>query len=371
MTLSATAQRVSYSGDGSTTTFAFAFTIWAAAEMKVYLVSSAGVATLKTLTTHYTLSPSSYPATGNVVMVTAPAVGETLVLIRLQALSQALDLVNGDPMPSDLIERRFDILTGIIQNLSERLDRALTLPVQTSLSGIEYPIPTSAEDNYALLWDNATGDFKFGSILSTATVTVSAFGQTLIDDANAAAARTTLGAGTLNSSDILGTQTLWVPAAAMVARTTNGAAAGTAESATNKVMIKTLDFDASTVEYAQFAVQMPKSWNASTVTAMFVWSATNTGNVVWACQGLALSDDDAIDTAFGTAQSVTDGVTAAGDIMRSGTTSAITIGNSPAEQDYVVFQVYRDASNGSDTCAVDARLHGVAIFITTDALNDT
>lgn len=370
MTLSATAQRVSYSGDGSTTSFAFAFTIWAAAEMKVYLVSSAGVATLKTLTTHYTLSPSSYPNTGNVVMVTAPAVGETLVLIRLQALSQALDLVNGDPMPSDLIELRFDILTGIIQNLSERLDRAITLPVQSSLSGIVYPTPTSAEDGYGLVWDDASGGFVLAASIS-ATATVSSFGATLIDDANAAAARTTLGAGTLNSSDILGTQTLWVPAAAMVARTTNGAAAGTAESATNKVMIKTLDFDASTVEYAQFAVQMPKSWNASTVTAMFVWSATNTGNVVWACQGLALSDDDAIDTAFGTAQSVTDGVTAAGDIMRSGTTSAITIGNSPAEQDYVVFQVYRDASNGSDTCAVDARLHGVAIFITTDALNDT
>lgn len=168
-----------------------------------------------------------------------------------------------------------------------------------------------------------------------------------------------------------GKQTIWIPAVAMTARTTSGAGAGSAETTTNKIMVKTLNFDAATAEYAQFAVRMPKSWNKGTVTATFLWSnADGTGNVVWGLQGVALSDDDVLDAAFGTAQTVTDGVTAAGDLMQSAETSAITIAGAPAAGDLVVFQAYRDAANGADTLASDARLHGVTIFYTTDAAND-
>jgi hypothetical protein len=107
----------------------------------------------------------------------------------------------------------------------------------------------------------------------------------------------------------IGKHTVWSPAGSMTARTTSGAVAGTVETTTNKVMIKTLDFDAAAAEYAQFHVQMPKGWNEGTVSAVFVWShaatATNFG-IVWGIQALAVSDDDALDAAFGTAQTVTD-----------------------------------------------------------------
>jgi len=184
-------------------------------------------------------------------------------------------------------------------------------------------------------------------------------------------ARVVTPAGLSATAAYQGKQTVWIPAGAMVSRTTSGAASGTAETTTNKVMVKTLDFDASTAEYAQFSVAMPKSWNGSTVTAQFCWSnASGTGNVIWGLQGVAISDDDVLDAAFGTAQTVTDGVTAAGDLMQSAETSAITIAGTPASLDLVVFQVYRDAANGSDTLAVDARLHGVRLYITTNAKND-
>ncbi len=168
-----------------------------------------------------------------------------------------------------------------------------------------------------------------------------------------------------------GKHTIPIMAGAMTARTTNGAAAGTTESATNKVMLRTLDFDQSTIEYAQIMVPMPKSWNEGTITAQFLWSAGVTGNVIWAIQGVAISDDDLIDSAFGTAQSVTDGVTATTDVMISAETSAVTIAGSPADSDLVCFQVYRDASNGSDTAAGDAKLIAVRLFITISAADDT
>lgn len=136
-------------------------------------------------------------------------------------------------------------------------------------------------------------------------------------------------------------------------------------------MLRTYDFDAATAEYVQFSVRMPKGWDEGTVTAFFLWSnASGTGNVVWAIQGLARSDDDVLDTAFGTAVTLIDGVTAAGDLMQSAQTSAVTIGGTPAENDLVLFQVYRDAGSGSDTLASDARLHGVVIIYTTNAPND-
>jgi len=168
-----------------------------------------------------------------------------------------------------------------------------------------------------------------------------------------------------------GTYALSIPAIAMQARPTSGPGSSTSETTTNKVVLATLDFDASTNEYAQFTMAMPKSWDEGTVQIQFLWTASDVGDVVWAAQGLALSDDDAIDAAFGAAQTVTDSVTAAGDLMASGVTGAITIGGSPAENDFVVFQIYRDAADSLDTLAVDARLVGVRLFITTNAADDS
>lgn len=168
-------------------------------------------------------------------------------------------------------------------------------------------------------------------------------------------------------------QTHMIPIMAngMTGRTTNGAATGSTETATNKIMTPTLDFDASADEFAQFMLPMPESWDEGAVQAVFLWKATATGDVVWGIQGVSLSNDDVIDTAFGTAQTVTDGVTAVGDLMISARTANITLSGSPAAGDLAVFQVYRDADNGSDTLAVDALLIGVRLYITTIDYEDS
>lgn len=235
------------------------------------------------------------------------------------------------------------------------LNSALAAIVSNN-SGASAPSTTYAYQFWA---DTTTGLLKIRNAANSAWITIGPL------------ATAYLGLALDSAVSKIGAQTAWIPAGAMTQRTTNGAASGTAETTTNKKMLKTLDFDAATAEYAQFDVRMPKSWNEGTVTAFFLWSnASGTGNVVWALQGVAISDDDVLDVAFGTAQTVTDGVTAAGDLMQSAETSAITIAGTPAAGDLVSFQVYRDAANGSDTLAVDARLHGVVLIYTTDAAND-
>ena len=169
------------------------------------------------------------------------------------------------------------------------------------------------------------------------------------------------------------TQTIWIPAGAMVPRTTNGAASGTTETSTNKVMLKTLDFDTATDEHAQFMVRMPKGWDEGTVTFAPVWShaATTTNfGVAWFLQGRAYGNSDALDAAFGTAVGSVDTGGTTDDIFVGPTSSAITIAGTPQAEDYVVFQIYRDVSDAGDNMAIDARLHGVTIYYTTTSLSD-
>ena len=171
----------------------------------------------------------------------------------------------------------------------------------------------------------------------------------------------------------LGQEHIWVPANAMTPQTTNGAAAGSVETTTNDVMLETLDFDATTDEFAQFSLQMPKSWDEGTLVVQFSWShpstATNFG-VVWGCQAVAFANDDALDTAWGTAVTVTDTGGTTDDLYITSETSAMTVAGTPGAEEVVYFRVYRDADNGSDNLAVDARLHGVKIHWTRNALNE-
>ena len=166
----------------------------------------------------------------------------------------------------------------------------------------------------------------------------------------------------------VGKQTVWVPAAAMTSRTTNGAATGTTESTTNRIMNKVLDFDTTTQEFAQFNIAFPKGWNEGTVTFIPYWTAASgTGGVVWALEGVAVSDDDVIDAAFGTAQTSTDTLIATTDVHVGPESSAITIAGTPAVGDICYFQIKRNPADGSDTLNADARLIGIRLIYTIDS----
>ncbi len=170
----------------------------------------------------------------------------------------------------------------------------------------------------------------------------------------------------------VGKQTCWIPAGAMKPRNTNGAAVGTVQGGTNGTMISSLDFDTATAEYAQFAIRMPKGWNESTVTFTPVWTAnsTSTNSVVWTMRAKALGNDETIDASWGSDVSVTDANTAtAYQNHIASESSALTISNA-SELEWVVFEIYRNVSDGSDTLAADALLLGVTINYTTDAAND-
>jgi hypothetical protein len=185
------------------------------------------------------------------------------------------------------------------------------------------------------------------------------------------------GTGVLKSGSaaikIAGTETMWIPSNALYLPTTNPADAATVETTALRPELKVLDFDASTAQYAQFAIAMPKSWNLGTVTYQVFWtpSTTNTGNCIFGLQGVSCTEGDTADVAFGTAIEVTDaGIGTVEDVQMTAVSSAMTIAGSPADDDQTFFQLYRDAADGSDTFTGEARVLGIKLFYTTDAAND-
>lgn len=169
----------------------------------------------------------------------------------------------------------------------------------------------------------------------------------------------------------IGPQTVWIPGGAMTPRATSGAGKGSYDSGSNDVTLSTMDFDTTTQEYAHFSVAMPKGWDKGAVTFIPYW--TNTGgattqNVVWSLAGRAMGDNDAINGVFGTAQTSNDAWQAQNNLHIGPESAAIDIGNTPAENDLVVFEVSRVVA--SDNMAGDAILIGIKLMISYTAGND-
>lgn len=200
MPVSSTANRISYSGNGSTTAFAFPYLFFDEADLVVIeTVTTTGIQTLKTLTTHYTVAGEGDPSGGTVTMVTAPASGVTLTIYRDPLIKQLVDLVENDPLPvNDAIEEPLDLLTMIAQRLSDRLDRALRQP-EGDTANIDY-LPAKIDRASTYLAFDADGD-PIAAAGTDSGLVVSAFIETLLDDTTAAAARATLDAASLTNAN--------------------------------------------------------------------------------------------------------------------------------------------------------------------------
>lgn len=179
--------------------------------------------------------------------------------------------------------------------------------------------------------------------------------------------------GTLVNAAI-GKQSIWIPATAMYPTASNGCAEiASVETTAGRPDMKVLDFDASSDENAQFSIAMPSYWNEGTITFQAYWTttATDTDGVAWGLSGVACSDNDTIDVAFGTAVVVTDdALGAAEDLCVTAESGAVTLAGSPAAGDLAYFNIVRDVSDANDDMTEDARLIGIKIFYTVDDVHE-
>ena len=155
MTVSSTTTKVSYSGNGSTTVFAYGFKIFADADLRVIERAADGNETVKSLTTHYTVSGAGTDSGGNVTFGTAPASGVTVIIKRNLTLTQGTDYVANDPFPAESHEEALDRLTFIAQGIQEELDRTIKASETNTLTGAEFTISATDRANKVFSFDGS------------------------------------------------------------------------------------------------------------------------------------------------------------------------------------------------------------------------
>jgi hypothetical protein len=145
MTISSTTTVNQYTGNNSTTAFAYAFKIYADADLKVILTSTAGVETVQTLSTHYTVSGAGDAGGGNVTFTSGntPGTGVLVTILRNTAITQSTDYVANDAFPAALHEDALDRLTVISQHQQDRIDRSIKAP-DSEAAGYNMTLPAKA-----------------------------------------------------------------------------------------------------------------------------------------------------------------------------------------------------------------------------------
>jgi hypothetical protein len=182
MTISTTIIKNSYSGNGSTTAFTYNFKIAINTEIEVIVKTNAtGAESIRSLgsgSANYGVSGVGNNS-GTVTFVTAPTNLETVVLRRSTAQTQAMDLIDNDPMSAGTIETAHDKAIAISQELQEQLNRSIKISKTNTMTSTEFTVSAADRANKLLAFD-ASGELSITQEIGTfkgtsATTTTAAY----------------------------------------------------------------------------------------------------------------------------------------------------------------------------------------------------
>lgn len=232
-----------------------------------------------------------------------------------------------------------------------------------SFVSASYTSQTSISSSYAITSSysiaSATASLLLGSVVSASYALTASYAL------NAA------------GTSSIGKHTIFIPAAAMFPRLLSGAVSiaqiqlGNSGTGSNHI---SMDFTGSTIQYAQFYVGFPRSWDKASVTSRFIWSHVSSSvnfNVVWGIHALTVFNSGSMTGSFGTGTEITSSGGIQDYMYMTSETPNITMG-SPDNNSMVIFEMYRSASKGTtaDNLAVNARLLGIELLYTTNAAVD-
>ena len=158
MTVSSLTTKNSYSGNGSTSAISYTFKIFDDDDVTVIIrTDSTGTETVKTKTTHYTVSGVGNAGGGTITFTSGniPASGETVLLLRNTPLTQATDYTPNDPFPAATHEDALDKLTLISQDTQEEIDRSIKLSRANTMTSTEFTVPAATRANKIFAFDSS------------------------------------------------------------------------------------------------------------------------------------------------------------------------------------------------------------------------
>jgi hypothetical protein len=194
-----------FTGNGLTTIFPFTFKVFQASDLLVVRTDLSGIETTLTLTTDYTVSlnanQDSNPG-GTITAISAPASGFLLTMTSNVPELQPVVLTNMGGFYPRVINDALDRLTIFTQQISEKLGRALTLPLSAP-SGVSTQLPFPAA-NKIIAWNESANGLQ--SMDPSELATVVAFGTANADIFSGTGSQTaftlTASPGALNNLDV-------------------------------------------------------------------------------------------------------------------------------------------------------------------------
>jgi len=295
MTVSSTTVKNSYSGNGSTTVFAYTFKIFADSDLQVIIRSSTGTETTKTITTHYTVSGAGDASGGNVTFTSGntPASGETVVIRRAVPQTQAIDYIANDPFPAETHEEGLDRATMTTQQVQEELDRSIKLSRTNTMTSTEFTVGATDRANKVLSFDSTgelsvtqeLGTFKGNWSSGTAYVVRDIVKDTSTNNIFIVnTAHTSSGSQPLTTNANSAKYDLIVDAASATTSATNAASSATAAASS------------ATAAASSATTASTQASNASTSASTASTQATNAANSATAAASSATSAANSLDT---------------------------------------------------------------------------
>lgn len=183
MTISTTTRRKNQTSDGVQTSFVYDFLVLDTDHIEVYLDGDED-----SPLTGYIVTGIGDEAGGTVDFSVAPAAG-ILTVARKVPRIQTYDYITRGKFPSDTHERLADLLVMMVQEIEDKIDRSILLPISTDTSELSLPEP---EADKALVWNSLADGLTNLNLESINALAVSDFAKTLIDDTDADAFWATL-----------------------------------------------------------------------------------------------------------------------------------------------------------------------------------
>ena len=373
MTISSTTVKNSYNGDGSTTTFSYTFKIFANSDLQVIIRNNTtATETVKTLTTHYTVTGVGSASGGSVIFTAGniPASGETVVLRRAVPQTQAIDYIANDPFPAESHEEGLDRAMMTLQQVQEEVTRSIKLSRTNTMTSTEFTVGSSDRANKVLAFDSS-GEIavtqEIGTFRGNWSASVSYQQRDLIKDTTnnniyiANTAHTSSGSLPISSNADSAKWNLIVDAASATA-----SASAAATSATNAANSATASANSASAAATSESNAATSESNASTSATNAANSATSASNSATTATTQATAASGSATSAASSASTATTQATNAANSATSASGSAST---ATTQAGIATTQASNASTSASNAATSESNAASSASTATTQATN--
>ncbi len=168
MSVSSTLRKQQFTLDGIEDNYTFTFRALTSAPEDIKCsVTTAGVTTILTYTTQYSVTINSDGVGGTVTLVSASTIGlGTLTVYRETTNTQESDYDDYNQFPANTLEEDIDKRTMVEQEQAETFDRTIKFPIESTTKDIDFPEPAASK----LIGWNSVADGLENKIPSTITL---------------------------------------------------------------------------------------------------------------------------------------------------------------------------------------------------------